>query len=217
MQDELEAAILENPDDDSAYLVYADWLLARDDPRGQLIMLQHEADEADGSRKRTLQRSAKALLDQHAAYFLGPLPAVRCTHQLIWRYGYVRRLALEWNEGRRRPAPDALEVLARILQHPSYRFMIDLQIGCIYDEGYELAFQGVIDTLTDLRRPAAVRVLDLGVTGGHRVTTDFGELGELVAALPRLRRIRFRERIWHEPRPDDPVHEINIKRGRKRS
>ena len=214
--EELETAILENPDDDASYLVYADWLLANSDPRGELIMLQHDADEATGSRKRTLQRAANALLEKQAAYFWGPLPAKQCKHDAIWRYGYVRKLELQWNGGRRRPSEGALELLGAVLQHPSYRFMVDLQIGCVFDEDYELDIQGVIDTLTALRRPAAVRMLDLGVTGGHRMTTDFAELGELVAALPRLRRIRLRERIDDEPTADDPVHEITIKRAKKR-
>lgn len=38
---ELLAAIAASPDDDQTRLVYADWLLARGDRRGELIMLDH--------------------------------------------------------------------------------------------------------------------------------------------------------------------------------
>lgn len=37
---ELEAQIVEDPEAHAAYLVYGDWLLARDDPRGKLIAAQ---------------------------------------------------------------------------------------------------------------------------------------------------------------------------------
>ena len=212
----LEAAIVENPDDDAAYLVYADWLLAQGDPRGELIMLQHDADEATGARKTTLRRAANALLDKHAAYFRGPLANTTARHDAVWRYGFVRKLALQWNEGRHRPSKGALELLAAVLQHPSYRMIVDLQIGRVIDDNWELDIQGVIDTLTELRAPPAVRTLDLGVTPNHRVTTNFAELSELVAALPRLQRIRLRERRSVEPSPDDPVHEIAIQRAKRR-
>src|SRR5690348_8797460 len=39
---ELEAQIDARPDDPGPWLVYADWLLERDDPRGKLISLQHQ-------------------------------------------------------------------------------------------------------------------------------------------------------------------------------
>src|SRR5688500_18514450 len=37
----LEEAIAQDPDDEEAYLVYADWLAERGDPRGELIAVQH--------------------------------------------------------------------------------------------------------------------------------------------------------------------------------
>src|SRR5688572_15486077 len=38
---ELEAAIAADPDQPEPYLVYADWLQSQDDPRGELIVVQH--------------------------------------------------------------------------------------------------------------------------------------------------------------------------------
>lgn len=37
---ELEGAIAADPGDPNAYLVYADWLQARGDPLGELIVVQ---------------------------------------------------------------------------------------------------------------------------------------------------------------------------------
>jgi uncharacterized protein (TIGR02996 family) len=216
MDASFEAAILENPDDDAPYLVYADYLIAQGDPRGELIVMQHDADEADGARKTTLRRAAKAHLDKHAANFLGPLAAFENgNYKLVWRYGYVRRLELQWTENGNWPhTKRAFEELTAVLRHASFQFVIDLQLGPIFDRYHDVQFQGVIDLIADLRRPAALRTLDLGISSGYFLDTAFGEMSELVAALPRLRRIRLRERRGDEARPDDPLQEMMIKRSR---
>lgn len=218
MDASFEAAIRANPDDDAPYLVYADWLMAEGDPRGELIVMQHDADEAAGARKAALKRAANAHLDQHAARFLGPLAEFpNGTAKLVWRYGYVRRLELQWNDNGHWPhARHALTELAAVLRHPSYQFVIDLQLGPIFDEDDDVRFQDVIDVLADLGRPATLRTLDLGISGGYLLDTAFGEMSHLVAALPRLRRIRLRERRYANPRPDDPLQEMMIQRSRKR-
>lgn len=214
--DELEAAILENPDDDAPYLVYADWLMANGDPRGELIVMQHDADEAEGKRKTALRKAAAAHLEAHAAAFLGPLAAFENgTYKALWRYGYVRRLELQWNHNGGWPhSKHAFDELTAVLRHPSYQFIIELQLGPIADRYYDDKFQDTIDLLADLRRPAALRTLDIGVYGYADVDTGFGELSELVAALPKLKRIRLRKRRHDQPTPDDPLQEMMIKRSR---
>jgi uncharacterized protein (TIGR02996 family) len=42
IEDDLRAAVVASPDDDAPRLVYADWLIERGDPRGELIRLQCE-------------------------------------------------------------------------------------------------------------------------------------------------------------------------------
>ena len=215
----LEAAILENPDDDAPYLVYADWLMAAGDPRGELIVMQHDADEADGSRKTTLRRAANAHLAKHAAELYGPLASFENgTFKTLWRYGYVRRLELQWKNGGVWPDSEhAFDELTAVLRHPSYQFVIDLLLGPIYDEYYDIQFQAVVDVLADLHLPATLRTLDVGVESVDRLDTAFGEMSHLVSALPRLRRVRLRERRGEDPRPDDPLQEMMIQRSRKRS
>lgn len=217
MNAELEAAILENPDDDAPYLVYADWLMGQGDPRGELIVMQHDADEAAGARKTALKRAARAHLEKHAAQFYGPLVAFEHgTFEAVWRYGYVRRLALQWNDNGAWPhSKRALAELTAVLRHPSYHFVIELQVGRIFDRDYGDKFQDVVDLITDLKRPAALRTLDLGISGHDHVDTAFGEMSELVTALPKLRRIRLRERRHSEARPDDPLQEMMIQRSRR--
>ena len=57
---ELEAEIRARPRDNDPYLVYADWLQGREDPRGTLITLQHQLQQAPGDKK--LRAAEKALL-----------------------------------------------------------------------------------------------------------------------------------------------------------
>ena len=66
----LEAAIVANPMDREAYSVFADWLQEQGDPRGELIQLQLGYKD----------KQAKALIDKHLDYFLGPL----AKHQTVY-------------------------------------------------------------------------------------------------------------------------------------
>lgn len=213
----LEAAIFENVDDDAPYLVYADWLMAQGDPRGELIVMQHDADEAEGKRKTALRRAANAHLAKHAPELYGPLADFsNGAFDAVWRYGFVRRLDVRWNNRGLWPDSEhALDELAAVLRHPSYQFVIELLVGPIYDENYDIQFQEVVDVLADLHQPAALRMLDLGVESVDRLDTAFGEMSHLVSALPRLRRIRLRERRGEDPRPTDPLQEMMIQRSRK--
>src|SRR5262245_58565359 len=68
---ELDEAIAADPYDTSAYAVYADWLQARGDPRGELIALQLAEDAKPGDSK--LVASIGRQLEKHAAVYLGPL------------------------------------------------------------------------------------------------------------------------------------------------
>src|SRR5262245_39833845 len=61
-------AILAAPEDNAPRLVYADWLLERDDPRGEFIRLQCELQTiADGDSKVALRlkKRENALLKEH--------------------------------------------------------------------------------------------------------------------------------------------------------
>jgi uncharacterized protein (TIGR02996 family) len=78
MRDELLAAVLANPDADEPRLVYADWLTANGDPRGELITVQVELARLtpdDDAYPALLRRSdelvAKARPPRHWSYRRG--------------------------------------------------------------------------------------------------------------------------------------------------
>src|SRR5262245_52142937 len=88
-------AILENPDDDTPRLVYADWLEERDDPRGEFIRVQcrlAELDEDDPQR-RDLQRREYELLANHWGEWAGPL--VGRVRRWRYRRGFVEQVRME--------------------------------------------------------------------------------------------------------------------------
>lgn len=61
----LLAAILENPSDTDARLIYADWLTQQGDPRGEFIVVQCELVKATGANKAALGKREKELLQSH--------------------------------------------------------------------------------------------------------------------------------------------------------
>jgi len=71
---ELVQMILEEPADDGRRLVYADWLLERGDPRGELISLQFK--RRDQGLTGNEARRERVLLKQHGREWLGELEPV---------------------------------------------------------------------------------------------------------------------------------------------
>ncbi|HEU0033371.1 MAG TPA: TIGR02996 domain-containing protein [Kofleriaceae bacterium] len=67
-------AVYDAPDDDAPRLVYADALLERSDPRGELVSLQLRL--ARGPDDRELRRREKELLDAHGKQWLGELAPI---------------------------------------------------------------------------------------------------------------------------------------------
>jgi len=87
---ELLDAIYEAPDDDGLRQVYRDWLLERDDPRGELIALQYA--KLDGELSGAQREREAELIRKLRGRLLGPLAAA----VIIERYdrGFVSDVAL---------------------------------------------------------------------------------------------------------------------------
>jgi uncharacterized protein (TIGR02996 family) len=131
----LEQAIENAPDDPEPYLVYADWLQRKHDPRGELIMLQHAgtAKTPQGAKART---RAKQLLAQHADVFLGELAAypVGSWHmglELTWRLGFIERVELDYRTADGKTELDAVTCVEQLLAHPSARFLRELVVHAV--------------------------------------------------------------------------------------
>jgi len=88
--------ILARPDDDEPRLVYADALMERGDPRGELIRVQcalarHDASDGDVGDVGRLRSRERALLKAHHATWTATLPRTILT-SFLFRRGFLEEL-----------------------------------------------------------------------------------------------------------------------------
>ncbi len=171
---ELEDVIAEDPDDAAGYLVYADWLQERADPRGLLIALHHDAHRHPRDRARA--GAAAALLHEHRHALLGRLEPYtrpegdRAEIELAWFMGFVRGARLRSAVGAR-----VLDGLACLLETPSSAFLQELVIE------RAPAPEPIVAMLLE-RAPRTLCRLQIGKPGAWEVPPGLRE------ALPRLGR-----------------------------
>ena len=125
---DLEAAIEAAPDDVASYLVYADWLIARGDPRGELITLQHGMrSQKDPAKFMTFKKQEEALRNQHLRSWLGDI-AGPSLHRLKieWRWGFIERIRIDGPENPSEVALD--ELVEAVLACPLARVVRRLEI-----------------------------------------------------------------------------------------
>jgi uncharacterized protein (TIGR02996 family) len=151
-------AILEDPDDDTPRLIYADWLEERGDPRGEFIRLQCQLARMGQGDPRcpALQYQEQQLLGAHRAEWLGPLPQGTVLYEPIFRRGFLEEVSLG-----PRTFSDLGEQLFRL--HPR---LTAVRIRGINDRGAEilaasphLARLTVLDLSEGQLGPAGARAL----------------------------------------------------------
>jgi uncharacterized protein (TIGR02996 family) len=88
-------AILDDPDDDSLRLIYADWLEERGDPRGEFIRVQFALAgmDADDPRRSPLEARERTLLKEHGAVWAEPLPQL--VGEYAFGHGFVENVTLD--------------------------------------------------------------------------------------------------------------------------
>ena len=182
----LEQAILANPYDRDAYMVYGDWLQQQGDPRGELIALQLANKNA----------SALVLMDRHKNTFLGPLAPHQKTYDgkkadaFTWKFGFIHGARLSHDhyadtgfDGR------LVQILDQLLAHPSGRFLTELTMVFNNDPN-EDDLQDLIDLLAK-RAPKTLRKIHIGDFEYLGVDTEMswyhvGNLAPLWPAVPNL-------------------------------
>lgn len=174
-------AIRAAPDDPEPYLVYADWLQAQGDPRGELISLQYRMSTTDDTGEfLRLKARAEELLAQNAEHFYGPARHALIAFNFQWRWGFVKELVM----------PSGYD----LIDHPSCVVLRKLWIGTeelSEDLTYEIAW---IAARTRTLRGLTLNVGALGYGG---------DLSALPASLPELRELRldgrFTSSTWAFP------------------
>jgi uncharacterized protein (TIGR02996 family) len=137
---ELRALIAANPDDDATYAVYADELLTRGEPRGELIAIDAALERAPIGARAVLRRRRAELLAEHPT--LAPPSHHGVT--LRWRLGFVRTVLVE-----------AKLDLAQVFAHDALAFTTTLVLGRNVD----------LAPATGLRLPVTLRSLSFYMDG----------------------------------------------------
>ncbi|MCA9567187.1 MAG: hypothetical protein KC656_05070 [Myxococcales bacterium] len=162
--------LTEDPLDVEALGVHADWLMGREDPRGdvlaELLDLQRRGD-TDG---------VDALHRTHRDLLLGDLAAFPGTCRVEWGVGHARTAVLQGS------GTDAPNAAVEVLRHDGFALLDDLTIHM--PAAVKVVFSGTFP---------AVRRLDLrsgiGEEGGKASDLD---LDRLSVKAPRLRDLRVR-------------------------
>ena len=130
---DIEAAIDAAIDDPTGYLVYADWLLERDNQRGQLILASRRCADAATESERMLAFTAFGALFVHdARRWLGTgvvLLSQRSTAR--WFMGFISELVFDTGY-QRRPGDTARELLDAMLSLPVCRFLRRVAIRDVF-------------------------------------------------------------------------------------
>ncbi|HEU0036168.1 MAG TPA: WGR domain-containing protein [Kofleriaceae bacterium] len=198
----LEAAIVANPTDRDAYAVFGDWLQEQGDPRGELISLQLAYKD----------KQAKALIEKHADYFLGPLAENQQVHDegwnnsrshlrtpaqekewqkvhreaFLWRNGFIHRVRLSHDEYSDESFEgETVDILEQVLSHPSGRYVVEFAFMSNGDPN-ENDLQDLIDLLGK-KAPPTVRKLTFGDNVDQISWHHTGNLGKLWKGVPKLR------------------------------
>jgi uncharacterized protein (TIGR02996 family) len=167
---DFEQAIAANRDDVDAYLVYADWLAAQGDPRGELIVLQHRVMQSGDTDGKLMGAVAR-----HFTRYPGLVPALDPWHaRFMWKLGFVERIELD--------DPSAGE-LATALGHPSCRLARRLALNSRYERAGEL-----LDELARETRPT-LEALGYEQDGHEGVGTPPSPCDSLWAQLPNLQQL----------------------------
>lgn len=183
-----EAAIDAAPDEANGYAVLGDWLSQQGEPNGELIALQQLSELDRRQRERV-----KALLYE---------PSIRCLAGPLaqWRWGFVHTATLVRPTG---PGASERIDLARLLAHPSLRFLRALTLGQepLFDALDELATAAprVLASLT-LYSP---RVLELSrvpstLPSLTQLHLSVPEIAGALAVMPRLDSMTLSFVSWNE-------------------
>ena len=123
----LEAQLPSDFSDPQPFLVYADWLEQRGDPRGRLIQAQHR-----GSAK--LERE---ILKEHGAVLMPPNLGKRYKLEVAWKLGFIATATFG--------AHDELdERIEKLLEHPSAALLRELTIDASSYVGTPLEVLGAL-------------------------------------------------------------------------
>lgn len=195
-------AIYEDPKDDAARTVYADWLTEKGDPRGEFISLQlarHEGRSTAESRKKEL-----TLLRKHGKAWVGELDRMLDKEHRVFRRGFFAEGGLTFCASEDEPLP-------KELSHPAWATAERLSLNWRIDED---AFPKLM-ALPTMRFVKAFRNVDESTITrilAKDETTTFPTIEELGISLNYLDEERLAEQLEERKRIGNGSAFPNVKR-----
>lgn len=178
---DLEQAIARAPDDLHAYGVYADWLQARGDARGELIAVQLARHE--DPRSEVLATVEADLIGRLSRDVLGVIGAPLEPDGLTWRHGFVAeaKLTTPWPRAELR-APLG-ELTRRLLSHPCGALLRKLTLASSRPLTEPSSIAHALEVLA---RQAPPTLVALHLSEDR---APLGDVSDSFACLPRLREL----------------------------
>ncbi|MBT3222027.1 MAG: TIGR02996 domain-containing protein [Proteobacteria bacterium] len=203
---ELEALIRAQSPNLDSYLVYADWLQAHGDPRGELISLQCALSEGTPERLPTLRERERQLLRRHGRHFLGPNYRLLLSTDLAdlrWYRGFLLSASLRahWDH-----SATAAELVGALLRLNSARLLEELRVGLADNEG-ENDYTDVVGVIASTAPHHSLSTLKIGECESDEASlsiTNSGDLTPLYGAVPGLRALSVRAGIIQSGKIDLP-------------
>ena len=169
----IEQQIERDVDRNENFLIYADWLQANGNPRGELIALE-------AARAPNVAR----VREQLEPTLLGPLADFEERIAPTWRLGFLDSVRIETTRHDEDEGLAVTQLLATVLALPSAPFLRSLSVGLpsIHEHG------SVVDTLVAAGSRPALRRLALTTNREEEMLswTDAGELAPIAALYPNL-------------------------------
>ena len=197
--------------DHDARLVYADELLLRGDPLGELITAQHELAHlptADPRHRKRVENRIAAIVDEHHDRWFGALarlvrkpsrkgPAVPAV-EVTWQLGFAEdvlirtspQLAIDQAYVRLRELPLSRQIRRLVVGPPDIGYDPPYQYTSPYARGS--TYSQLWEAMLGHGIPSRMTELVVGADQAHRrPTLQLGELRSVVAAAPALEVLRI--------------------------
>ncbi len=173
---ELETAIATQPDDESSWGVFADWLMTQGETWGEVMAAAHRG------------KPDKARQDATAKELLGGLGG----SSIEWAHGVIAHLDLQPDD----PDEEAQmsETLEKILKHPAGHFVRKLTLGLPPNEDTEWHMQALLDAIAAAGPLPLLEVLDMSPDAEHMDQPSWRRVGDASAlwkAAPRLKELHL--------------------------
>jgi uncharacterized protein (TIGR02996 family) len=174
----LAAAIIANPDDVQARLVFGDWLEQEGDPRGELVAVQAAIASSgipshDLPGDDPLKRRESSLLERFRTHFFGDLTRDERT---TFFYGYWDAVTVDGH------------ALDRLLSLHSARFLRKLNVPYSVVKASE-----ALEKANPASLPLTITTVEIGAYGGQMsLEPGLLRIGDTLKTLPRLEHLYLR-------------------------